>query len=156
MKWGVRTSWESPWCRWIHGWWRFWEVFALCHFSRFVGWFYINYHFVFWLFCLGLPSFIFTPMFVFFSPSFSTSLLFLYYLQLFALLGIIGLNFCLLLSLYFSMLGIVGVGSRSIVLIEVCRALPLLHKVGCMSFLPISSHVVLGLAEVWLDDLNIL
>ena len=113
-----------------------------------IRWLVLYYHFVFWLFCLGLPSFIFTPMFVFFSPSFSTSLLFLYYLQLFALLGIIGLNFCLLLSLYFSMLGIVGVGSRSIVLIEVCRALPLLHKVGCMSFLPISSHVVLGLAEV--------
>ena len=77
-------------------------------------------------------------------------------MQLFALLGIIGLNFRLLLLLNFSMLGIVGVWNRSIVAIEVCRALPLLHKVGWMSFLPISSHVVAGLAEVWLDDLNIL
>ena len=80
----------------------------------------------------------------------------MYYLQLFALLGIIGLNFRLLLSLNFSMLGIVGVWNRSIVAIEVCRALPPLYKVGWMSFLPISSHVVPGLAEVWLDDLNIL
>ena len=32
-------SWGSPWCRWIQGWWHFWEVFALCPFSRFVGWF---------------------------------------------------------------------------------------------------------------------
>ena len=76
-------------------------------------------------------------------------------MQLFALLGIIGLNFRLLLLLNFSMLGIVGVWNRSIVAIEVCRALPLLHKVGWMSFLPISSHVVADLAEVWLDDLNI-
>ena len=80
----------------------------------------------------------------------------MYYLQLFALLGIIGLNFRLLLSLNFSMLGIVGVWNRSIVAIEVCRALPPLYKVRWMSFLPISSHVVPGLAEVWLDDLNIL
>ena len=32
-------SWGSPWCCWIQGWWHFWEVFALCPFSRFIGWF---------------------------------------------------------------------------------------------------------------------
>ena len=42
-------SWGSPWCCWIQGLWRFWEVFPMCPFSRLVGWLCTYYHFVFWL-----------------------------------------------------------------------------------------------------------
>ena len=41
-----------------------------------IRWLVLYYHFVFWLFCLGLTSVISTPTFV--SPSFSTDLLLLY------------------------------------------------------------------------------
>ena len=97
-------SWGSRWYPWIQGWWCFWEVITLCPFSKFVGWacVIILYFGCFvWAFQVWFlhrrlsSSFQAFPLicFSFIRPC-------LYYLQLFALLGIIVLNFRLLLSFF--------------------------------------------------------
>ena len=97
-------SWGFPWCCWIQGWWRFWEVFALCPFSRFVGWFCIIILY-FGCFASALQVWFqhrrLSSSLQAFPPIFFSYLgPYLYYLQLFALLGIIVLYFCLLLSFF--------------------------------------------------------
>ena len=110
-------SWGSRWYPWIQGWWCFWEVITLCPFSKFGGWscVIILYFGCFvWAFQVWFLHRRFSSSFQAF-PSICFSFIrpCLYYLQLFAPLAITGLNFCLLLSLNYSMLGIVGVWNRS-------------------------------------------
>ena len=140
------------------------------HFVSFfkIRWLVLCHHFVFWLFRLGLPSLISTPTFVFFVPSFSTDLLLLYQavFVLSAIVCTISDNwFKFLFAAFVELFNVRDSWCMEQIMFDSSWKslgwfplinLPPLHKVGWMSFLPISLHVLPGLAEVWLDDLNII